>query len=55
MTYLESIKEQNRIRKKEEEDALRVKMLIIDINNLHNVHNGKFLDDLEIFLKNYKQ
>lgn len=54
MTYLESIIEQNKIRKQVEADELRVKMLIMNINKLHSKHNGKFLDNLEEFLKKYE-
>lgn len=55
MTHLERLKQEKQIREKAEADELRVKILIMDINKKHSEHNGKFLDDLEKFLKNYEQ
>ncbi len=54
MTYYDYLKEDKKIREKAEADKLRVKMIYAEIDKLHNVYNGQFLDDLEQFLKNYK-
>jgi len=54
MTHLDYLKQEKEIRKRAEEDALRVKMLVMEINNLHSLHNGRFLDELETFIKKYE-
>lgn len=54
MSHLQRLQQEKQIREKAEADELRVKMLIMQINKLHSEHNGKFLDDLEEFLKKYE-
>lgn len=54
MSYLEFKKQEKALREQAEADELRVKMLIMEINKLHNLHNGRFLDELETFIKKYE-
>lgn len=54
MSWLDTIKEQKASREKYEKGAIRLKELIVDMEILHNKHNGNFIADLENFINNYK-
>lgn len=54
MSHLDILKEEGKLRKKVADNELKIKELWLEIQKLNNEHS-EFLNDLEIFLKNYKQ
>lgn len=50
MTYLQRLQAENTARKLFERDELRMKELIMKINDFHTAYDGEFLTALEKFL-----
>ena len=54
MNYLQRLQTENDARKQFERDELRMKELVMKINDYHAAYDGAFLKALETFLVNYK-
>ena len=51
MDFLDRLKQEKQIRETSERDALRLKIIIQQIYEIHHIKDGEFLDKLEEFLK----
>lgn len=54
MNYRKRLEAENYARKQFERDELRMKELIMKINEYHAAYDGAFLKALETFLANYR-
>ena len=55
MSYLDSLVEAKQAREKYEEGVQKLKEIVVEIEEMHNLHNGGFLEDLQDFINNYKK
>jgi len=55
MSYLDSLVEAKQAREKYEEGVQKLKEIVVEIEEMHNLHNGDFLSDLQEFINNYKK
>jgi len=54
MGYLESLKKQQELREKFENDVERMKIAVVQIESLVSLHDGEFLTELEELLSKWK-
>lgn len=54
MTFLQRLQKENETRVHFERDELRMKELIMKINDYHAAYDGEFLSKLEEFVVNFK-
>ena len=54
MNYLQSLKAEKAARESYQNDELKLKELIFKITNYHSVYDGEFLEQLELFINNFK-
>jgi hypothetical protein len=55
MTYLQRLQAENTARMHFERDELRLKELIMKINDYHTIYDGDFLKSLETFLMEFNK
>ena len=55
MNYLQSLKAEKEAREAYEADQVKLKELIFKITNYHSVYDGEFLEELELFINNFKK
>lgn len=54
MSYLSLLEQEKAAKDKYEEEELLLRVAITDCNNLFSLHDGDFLEKLQLFIKNYK-
>jgi len=54
MSYLNILEIERKNREKYEQEDLLLRTAITECNSLYSLHDGDFLEKLQLFIKNYK-